>query len=159
MVKKLILFGLFLYSTLFLSGCQLLSDFVIVNDSSDYIEIIYEVKDPGYKSLTPLYITSKEFNNNEDNWQTVPQERYETVDTGTVKVKLAPNEVLRIEYVNVNRFEKNPDKEFNTKSLRITDKNSSIYLEGKQVLEQFKPEDRSWALISSPTYVFRYGEK
>ena len=157
-MKRLFLSAIILCSTLILSGCQFFSEFVILNNSDDFIEVVYEAKKPDWKSLTPLYTTLKEFKDKKENWRIVPDDRQQLIEKGIIKIKLASNEVLRIESVDATRFEENPEEEFNTKSLRITGKNASINLEGKQVLEAFKPEYRSWSLITPtyPTYIFDY---
>ncbi len=156
-MKKSILLILILCSTLFLTGCQFFSDFVIVNNSGDFIEVVYEAKEPGRKSMTPIYTTLNEFNDKKENWRIIPEDR-QKFENGAVKVRLAPNEVLQIESVDAPRFEENREKEFNTKSLRIIGKANSINLEGRQVLEAFKPVERSWSLImpSYPTYILDY---
>ena len=96
-MKRLFLLAIVLCSTLILSGCEAFSDFVIINQSDDFIEVVYELK-TGRKSITPNYTTLKEFNDNKFHWQIIPDDR-QKFENGAVKVTLAPNEVLRIESV------------------------------------------------------------
>lgn len=157
-IRRVLLFGFIFCTTLLLVGCQLISDFVIVNSSGGFIEITYDVKDVSYKSLTPLFITIEEFNDNDMKWRPMSKDRYEFIERGTVLVKLAPQEVFRLESVNFSRFEKRPEEEFNTRSLTIKGNDGTMHLEGKEVVNRFKPVDKSWALIDSPTYVLYYAE-
>lgn len=151
-MKRAILFVLIIGSTLILSACSFIADIVIVNNGEDIIEISYEAKRANYRSLTPYLAGVKEFDVNGTKWSEFPQDRYEIdQEKGTVKVRLAPQEVLRIESVDAGRIENNSYEELNLEKLKIEGKASSLEVKGKQVFEQFKPQHKGWVLFG-PEY-------
>lgn len=158
-MKKTFLFTSIICSALILSGCQFFSEFVVVNNSEDFIEITYEAINPGYSSLTPNFVTLEEFNKNETKWRIIPKDKHKIdKEKGIVEVKLAPSEVLRIASVNAVRIQEKPYDELNLKNLKIVGKNGSIFLDGIKVFEGFKPVKKSWTVFtpSYPTYVIYY---
>ena len=153
MLERLFLVILIACSILILSGCSFVADFVVVNNSGDFIEISYETKNkPGYKSITPYLVNLNDFNNNKKEWREIPQDQYKIdSEKPTVEIKLAPNEVLRFESVDASRIQLNPYEELNTKRIKISGKNGSITLEGNQVFEQLKPQTSRWILFGPET--------
>ncbi len=147
------------FLTFVLSGCSYFSRFVVVNDSSESITIKYEAVNPNYRSLTPYFTTLKEFNSNEAGWQQMFQDDYKiNIEKGLVEVKLASDLVLKISSVDAVRIQENPYEELNIKKLEIKSTDGLLKLEGKQIFNSFKPEQKGWSFIqpSYPTYVLYY---
>ena len=147
-------------SAIILSGCSFVADFVVINESEDFIEIVYETKNkPDYKSIKPYLLDLKDFNNNKKEWREFPQDRYKIDnEKAIVEVKLAPNEVLRFESVDASRIQEKPYEELNTNRIKISGKNGVINLEGNQVFDQSKPKTSGWVLFgpSVGTYAIYY---
>ncbi len=146
-MKKIILIGWIICSTIILSACSIKNSFVIINSSDDFIEIYYEQKDLSYWIDIPASQSSEEFYNDERKWREISQERYKIeYEKGIVEIKLAPNEVLRVKNVEISTKKDVLDKELNIRRLKIAGKNGSLLLEGDQVLEQFisKQPKNSW---------------
>lgn len=154
--KKILLLCLVVCSTLILSGCSFSADFVVINNSADFIDVKYEINE----SLPPKFAKSEEFNNsNGTEWRELSQDRYKIDEQKRiVEVKLAPNEALRVESVDAYGIKTNPYGELSIKTLKIAGKNGSIELNGNQVFEHFEPKTLRWALFGPDTgaYVIYY---
>jgi hypothetical protein len=159
-MKQLILILVIVLNVFLLSSCQIYSDFVIVNTSKDFIEVKYELKNVNYKSGVPYFTSLEKFSKDKYEWQEGSKEQYKIdKENGTVEVRLAPNEVLKVESVDVFWIHEKPYEYFNIKNLNITGKNGSIKIEGNQVFEQFQPEYKGWSLFGNyPNYVIYYKE-
>ncbi|HEX8638955.1 MAG TPA: hypothetical protein VF692_12880 [Pyrinomonadaceae bacterium] len=155
-MKKIFLLCLVVCSTLILSGCSFRADFVVINNSQDFIDVSYEIND----SMPPKFANIEAFDNsNGTEWRELPQDRYKIDDQKRmVEVKLASNEALRIESVDAARIKTNPYSELSIQTLKITGKYGSVELKGNQVFENFEPKTLRWALFGPDTgaYVIYY---
>ena len=161
-MKRLILFSLVICLTSILAGCSFYADVVIVNNSNDFLQISYQTKTPNYGGLAPRFAPLSEFNVNRTEWRELSEDRYRIdKESGTLEVKLAPNEALKIQSVDAGRAENNLDEALNLKSLEITAEKGSIILKGNQVYQQFKPEHKGWVLFGPKysAYVLYYNEQ
>jgi hypothetical protein len=137
-----------------LSGCSYRYDFVVINKSDGVIEVQYKLKryspeTPGkYVDINPpAKVALSEFVKAEYQWQDLAKEQYEFDNlTGTFKVNVAPDEVLRVDYATNYRGDEN---EFALASIRIDGARGSIDLKGQQAQTQFKVE-------GDTKYVLRY---
>jgi len=161
-MKRLILFALVICLTAVMAGCSFFADVVIVNNSDDFLQISYQTKTPDDGGLTPRFVSLSEFSVNRTEWRELSEERYKVdKERGTVEVKLAPNEALKIEHIDASRAQQNLNEEINIKSLKIASEKGTIILEGNQVYPQFKPEHEGWVLFGPKysSYVLYYGEQ
>lgn len=131
-------------------------NFVIVNDSGNFVEVIIE----GHRDSIPKIMPAKDFDDgDEKEWQDVPQDRYEfDNENKLLKIKIAANEALRIEQMT-DRENKEQYREFlNIDRIKIEGENGSVELKGDQVLDNFEAKKRSWVLFGPDTaaYVLRY---
>lgn len=154
-MKKLILIGLIGCLTVILSGCSYLVDFVIVNNSDDFIEIVCD----GYVEFPLKIVTAEEFDkNNIKEWREIPPDRYKISDeTKSTKIRVAANEALRITRMS-NDKEENLRKRFDVRRLKISGKNGLIELEGGQVFEGFEPKKQRWVIFGpdATAYTIHY---
>ena len=156
-MKRIVLLSFVIISVFLLSSCQLICEFVIVNKSNNPIEIMYELENPNYRNSEPYYTTLKEFNDNEYKWRKSSDNKQEIITgKGVVKLTLGTKEVLRLQSVDDVRIKEKPYEELNVKILTIKGKNGLLRFEGNQIFNQFEPEYKSWSLIRTPTYIFRY---
>ena len=155
-MKKILLLCLILCLTFILSGCSFFADFVVINNSVDFIDVKYEING----SVPPKFAKSKDFNNsNGTEWREFSQDRYKIDEQKSiVEVKLAPNEALRVKSVDASRIKTNPYGELSIKTLKIVGKHGSIELNGTQVFESFEPKTLRWTLFGPDTgaYVIYY---
>lgn len=155
-MKKAFLLASILCWTLILSGCSFYADFVVINKSEDFVQVIYEATE----SLTPKYANLKEFDNsNGTQWREMSQDRYKIDnEKRIIEVNLAPNEVLLVRSVDASWVKTNPYEALRMKTLKVIGKEDSIELEGNQVFERFEPQKLRWVLFGPDigAYVIDY---
>jgi len=155
-MKRLIFTLFIISSTLLLSSCSIFCDFVVINNSNNFLDIQYERKSNELgKGLQYLYLDDLKKGKNE--WKELPQDRFEfDQKNSTIKVRLAPNEVFRVEGMDVFYVNKQPDEHFGLKSLSLVGRSGSIKYEGNQVFENFKPEGWDWFTRNATIYTITY---
>lgn len=145
-------------------GCNTYRDFVIVNMSNETIEIEYEVLYIKVGDSSPNIMSIEEFNSKKGQWLSPNQsENAYTIDdkNNTIKVKVLPNQVFRIDTVDIDKIERSSDVKYRIKSLKITGKQGELMLSGNQVFNNFQQEVRDWSLLdkNAPTYIYHYKEQ
>ncbi len=150
-MKRKILFFILLPLVLSLSGCSMSFTYVLVNETDQPIEVIYKLKRTSpdapaqyVSNEKPAVLTVKELEKSRHEWRDLTSNQYEFDGaTGTYKVSLGPDEVLRI---TSNR---GGDDDFDIASISIRGAKGSVDLKGDQTRAQFKGE-------SDTRYVLRY---
>lgn len=144
-------------------GCNTYRDFVIVNMSNEIIEVEYDVLWIKVGDSSPNIMSIEEFNSNKGEWKNPNQDNYYVIDKENkkVKVKIAPNQVFRIDTVDIDKLERYTDVKFRIKNLKITGKQGEVMLIGNQVFNNFQQEVRNWRLLdeNAPTFIYYYKEQ
>ncbi len=133
-----------------LAGCSSRDDFVVINKSDRTITVQYRLKRtsglPGnyFNFKPPAKLPLSEFEKAEYQWQDLARDQYQFDDfTGTLRVTLAPEEVLLVDSAINYRGSEN---QFDLESINILGARGSISLEGRQAQTQFKLEDKKYVI-------------
>lgn len=128
------------------SSCSWLTRFVIVNKSSDVLEIRYTLVplsgSGGKLQKTTLDDKGKLKN---ESWLEVSPEQYEyDRETETITLRLAPNEAVEIasEMTYTGHHSARNDF-FKIKTLNLSGTRGAVRYEGRQALTQFREESES----------------
>lgn len=144
-------------------GCNTYRDFVIVNMSNETIDIQYDLLYVTIGDTRRLNVKSiEEFDSNKGEWQSLSQTDYVTDEEhNKISAKLAPNQVFRINTVDIDKIERYADVKFRIKNLKITSKQGEVTFSGNQVFNNFQQEVRNWSLLdeNAPTYIYYYKEQ
>ena len=103
----------------------------------------------------------EEFNSEKGQWQSPNQlENSYIIDekNNKIQVKILPNQVFRIDTVDVEKLERYDDVKFRIKNLKIKGKQGELMLSGNQVFNNFQQKVRNWSLLdkNAPTYIYYY---
>lgn len=131
-----------LFLLLTMSGCSYRYEFVVINKSDRPIEVQYKLKlhpSGQYADITtPAKVILSEFEKTEYQWRNLEKNQYEFDDlTATFKVRVAPDEVLLLDFAYNYRGDEN---EFDLASIKIGGASGSISLEGRQAQTQFRSD-------------------
>lgn len=148
MMKKYFLFGAVIFTVIFLSSCQLMENFTIINASENVIEVEYSVKDPVMMPHGKFLPEIKSLADrkgwfNQKEWKKMSSSQY-TFDAGERKfrMKLNPKEEMIIDRTDSYYIEKDGEKAIGLKNLKIKDNGKEIYfVNSKSILEEFKKND------------------
>ena len=157
MKKVILVSSVFIYAV-FLSACSCNSDVVIVNNSTEAIQISYRAKSY-YHFTAPKIATKDEFKGTETNWHDFPGDMYElNQENKTVKLQLGPNQVLLLERIGEDRDGEDLSKEMDLDELKIVGNKGHFVWKGEEIHQQFKPERNSLAFFgpSCSSYVYYY---
>jgi hypothetical protein len=127
------------------SSCSWVTRFVVVNKSSDALEIRYTlVPLSGVQKLQKTTLDDKG-KLKTDTWQEVSPEQYEyDRETETVTLRLAPNEALEIaSEITYTGHHSTDNNFFKIKTLNLSGTRGAARYEGRQALTQFKEESES----------------
>ena len=141
-------------------GCNIYRDFVIVNESKESITIEYDllyttIGDENRGNVMSI----EEFDSNKSEWRSLsPADYVIDKENNKISAKIAPNQVFRINTVDVEKLERYWDVKFRIKELVIKGKYGEITLKGDQVFNNFKQEFRYWSPFEKdyPTYIYYY---
>lgn len=155
-MKRMMAAALLVASAALLSGCSVICDFVIVNESGAPLEVRYapkpEAAPPNALPAVPGVLGADKVDESVRQWRNVPAERY-TIDskTGHVWVKVLPGEALLVARLsNYSGHEsQSGDSGFNIDSISLDGAKGSMKYQGRQALTQFIDD-------GSCTYVIRY---
>ena len=155
-MKRAITAALLLASAALLSGCSVICEFVIVNESGAPLEVRYTHKPSGMPPAgrieVPGVVGADKVNKTSREWRNVPPERY-TIDykTGHVWAKVEPGEaVLVARMLNYPGHESQySDSSFYIDGLSLDGSKGSAKYQGRQALTQFVSD-------GGCTYVIRY---
>jgi hypothetical protein len=147
---------LLLASALMSSGCSIICEFIVVNDSDAPLEVRYTHKPSAMphegRFQVPGVVGAGRVDDSGKEWRQVPPERY-TIDykTGHVWVKVLPGEALRVaEITNYSGHDRQSDDSlFHIDSLSLDGARGSAKYQGRQAMTQFVDTDGG-------TYVIRY---
>lgn len=150
-MKRKILFFILLPLVLSLSGCSISYTYVLINETDQPIEVVYKLKRVSPEAPAeyvsnegPALLTVKELEKSKYEWHELTSDQYEfDRTTGTYKVSLGPDEVLRV------TSNGGGDDDFDIASISIRGAKGSVELKGDQTRAQFKGE-------SDTRYVLRY---
>ena len=136
---------LLMATCLLCSSCSWVTRFVIVNKSSDILEIRYIlVPLSGVEKLQKTTLDDKG-KLKTDAWLVVAPEQYEyDRETETVTLRLAPNEALEIASETTYTGHHSTDNNFfKIKTLNLSGTRGAARYEGRQALTQFREESES----------------
>ena len=99
-MRRLLVFTALL-GLLSLTSCSFSSDFIVINDSPQPIEVTYRFKFAGQITRPATVARSEVTTSRPEHWQELPADRY-AVDRvwRTVKLSLLPAEALRVEWLH-----------------------------------------------------------
>jgi hypothetical protein len=137
-------------------ACSYLTDFVVVNDSPNPIELRYKVKSfpgPFAPRITPAKMTASQLHAEDHAWTEMDSGQY-SLDSGTrtVTLRLMPKEALRIERLQragMRVDETDDAKSFSIEEISIIGTNGKIEIEGELVRKSFVVESKN-------TYILTY---
>ena len=138
------------FACLFQPGCSYSVLFSVVNVSNSPVEIEYEIglninlnmKTLENTSAKPYKTTLANWNKwfFKEEWQSISPDEYEfDAQTQKCKIKLAPNEVLRIKLHSASA--NGEYKDFNIKSVRLNGANGEVIYQGERLYKQFEKKD------------------
>jgi hypothetical protein len=160
-MKNFVLLFIVICSILLLTSCSFRVSFIVENLSRGSIIVAYEAKKAPLDNYIPR-VKSMNNPNNENNWEELPSEKYKLdKEKGIIEVNLSSNQALQVAFEDPYDIDKNPyGDDFNLKNISIVGENGSIKVEGNQVFEMFRPENKAWwsPLPNYPNYIFRYRE-
>ncbi len=150
-MKKYFLLGAIIFKVIFLSACQIVENFIIINASENMIDVEYSIKDPvkmmqhGKRKFLPEVKSLANGKGwfNQRKWKKMLPSQY-TFDAGERKfrMKLNPKEEIIIERRDSYYIEKDGEKAISLKTLKIKDNGKEIYfVNSKSILEEFKKND------------------
>lgn len=147
-MKRLILLSAVLTACLLNCACSYAVEFAIVKPSNSTIDIEY-VLVPDWKVLDhptkkPLKMTLSEYNAwfKDNGWLEFPDNEFAyDAQTKICKLKLAPNEVLRLTFVHPNQLKDDANDSFNIESVRLNGVRGEVIYQGKQFYRQFVEKD------------------
>src|SRR5262245_44202989 len=139
-----------------LSGCSVKSDFVIVNESANPIEVRYKVKDhpgPFYPLIPPSSMRATDLSSKGNNdWSTLPPSGVQLDETQrTVTVTVKPHEALLITSIT-NYFSHDNEldaQRFAIEEINVSGSHGELTLVGDQAR-------RSFSKMSVALYTFTY---
>ena len=143
----LILLTLF---TLTLTACSYSTDFVVINDSANPVEVQYKVKNyPGSFAppATPSTITSSQLDSHGgQQWKKLNSDQYQIdVETRTVIVRLMPHEALLV--ASMHNYGGHEDawdaKEFPIDEIAVSGSDGELRLAGQQARITFSEISRA----------------
>jgi hypothetical protein len=156
MSRKLLLAIVLALTTLLLTACSSMQDFVVANKSGVAIEVQYKVKwckpeTPGKNSVVspPAKLSVEEFGRSSHTWKSLPKEQYRYDDpTCTYTVSVAPGEALRVsQSANYRGAEDvNSEDNFYLESISITGAKGTVRLEGRPAQTHFVKESDDYVL-------------
>jgi len=131
---------------LFCSSCSWVTKFVVVNKSSDVLEVRYTLAplSGGGKTLQKTTLDDKGELKNEA-WSEMPLEQYEyNQETETVTLRLAANEAVEVaSEVTYTGHHSADNNFFKIKTLSLSGTRGAARYEGRQALTQFREESES----------------
>lgn len=131
-------------SALMSSGCSIICEFIVVNESGAPLEVRYTPKPsampPTGRLEVPRVLSAGKVGTSDREWKTPPPERY-TIDqkTGHVWVKVEPGEALRVaEIINYPGHDSHhSDSRFQIDSLSLDGARGHAKYQGRQAVTQF----------------------
>src|SRR5882762_8438744 len=90
---------------LLFSACSYISNFVVVNESENPVDVRYKIKDSPYEVFQlvpePAKAPATEFGTSDNQWTVLKSGDYRLDNqTRTITVKLQPREALRVLYIS-----------------------------------------------------------
>lgn len=148
-MKRILLISLILTSCIFLSACSFAAEFVVINKSDLPIEVEYtlnrNLKALDNPTTKPLKMKLSVWNSwfKEKNWEEVPDSEFVyNAETQKCKLKLSPDEVLRITFVDYDSFTTVSEyQNFGISGLRLTGKYGEVFYNGNQIYNQFEKKN------------------
>lgn len=145
-ISTIIIVGCFI-----LSGCSYSVLYAVINKSKAPIEIEYvltsKVNSLENTSSKPFKTTLSNWNawfEKEEEWHAVPQDEYEfNPETRKCKIKLNPNEVLKINWQDDGILMTENYENFYIESLKINGANGVVAYEGKYFYKQFEKKNET----------------
>jgi len=136
-----------------LSACSYISDFVVVNESDEPIEVSYKIRESAYEVFQeiakPAKIAEADLRGSNKHWQELEAGNYR-LDRGTrtIAVQVMPHEALRLEGIP-NYSEASDADNFKIEEVLVRGSHDEVRMQGNQVRKRFMKESVS-------LYVFTY---
>lgn len=148
-MKKILIVSLILTACIFLSGCSAATEFVVINKSDSPVEVEYtlnlNLKALDNPTTKPLKMKLSVWNSwfEEKSWKEVPDNEFVyNAETQKCKLKLLPDEVLRITFVDYSSFTTvNEYQNFRIVGLRLAGKYGEVFYNGNQIYNQFEKKN------------------
>lgn len=144
-----VIFILSLTGVALLTACSYITNFVIVNESDQPIEVRYRVRDfPGafYPPETPATMTARELRAGNKKWRELSDAQYEVnSERRIVTVRVPPGEALLVERVVRLGMQVNDAEEaesFLIEELAIRGAHGEMRFQGEQARKVFAPESK-----------------
>ena len=154
--RRGVILVLFLTFISLLSACSYLTDFVVINDSAEVVEVRYKVKNipgPFAPPVAPATIAPSELSaHGNQQWKKLTPAQYQLdQENRTVMVRLNPHEALLV--VSMHNYSGHEDpwdaKEFPIEEIDIGGANGELKLVGQQARITFSE-------VSRALYTFTY---
>jgi hypothetical protein len=140
-MRRLAIFSALLGASL-LTACSFSSDFIVINDSQQPIEVSYRFRFAG-QIKTPATVARAEVGSKRpEYWQELNGDRYKVDQVWrTVRLRLMPAEALRLATMhNYSSHESGSSGSFPIDELTVRGANGEIVLRGDQVRLSFSKE-------------------
>lgn len=144
-----VLFILSLTAVSLLTACSYITNFVVVNESDQPIEVRYRVREfPGafYPPETPATMTAHQLRAGDKKWRELSQAQYAVnPEKRIVAVRVPPGEALLVERVVRLGMQVNDTEEaesFLIDELTITGARGEMKFQGEQARKVFAPESK-----------------
>ena len=152
---KGIILGFLLALASLCAGCSYTTEFVVINESGNPIEVRYRLKDfpgPFAPRIAPATMTTGQLRAGDQLWSQLSAAQFRLEpDERRVVVRVMPNQSLRVERMHragMQVDETDEAKVFSIEEMIILGANNEIKLQGEQVRKSFVPESkRVYALI------------
>ena len=136
-MRRLVVFTVLLFA-LSLTSCSFSSDFIVINDSSQPIEVTYRFKFAGQITKPATVARSEVTSRRPEHWQELTAERYQVnPQWRTVKLRLLPAEALRVESLHNYSSHDGGSGELSIDELTVRGASGEIVLRGEQVRLNF----------------------
>jgi hypothetical protein len=131
------------------SACSYSVNFVVINNSDSVLEVEYTILGGGDN---PARISLAEWNKwfgGEKEWREIPQDEYRfEPETGKYKLKIAPNEVVKIFKRNDWMYSIENYQDFELINIQLTGESGKVGYEGNQIFKQFEEKNYSNRFIA-----------
>lgn len=154
-MKRKILLLIVVSLSLLTSACSFSIEFAIINDSDSEIEVEYVLKAklPALTNPTerPMKMNASKYNSwfSSKEWVEVADKDFNyDPNTKKCKLKLLPNEVLRLTFVSDSQMKNGEIKDFPIESLRLNGTRGELTYQGNEFYKQFKEQNMQNYFIS-----------
>lgn len=141
--------------SLLTSACSYAIEYAIVNNSDSEIEVEYVLKrnlpaltDP---TVRPAKMDISKYNSwfSSEKWVEVADNDFNyDPNTKKCKLKLSPNEVLRLTFIIDNQMQNGEIKDFPIESVRLNGTSGELIYQGNEFYKQFKEQNTQNYFIS-----------